>query len=196
LTEAFATIDPLVPYVDLPLQHTNDDVLQQMGRRATRAESIALIERLRDRVPGIALRTTFIVGFPGETQKAFDGLLDDVERLRFDHVGVFTYSPEPDTPAAGMPGQVSERTKRRRREDLMLAQQAIALARNRTQIGRVVEVLIDGPTEEEGIWIGRTATQAPDVDSVTLVRGDEISTGTFVEAQIVDVSGYDLIAQA
>jgi len=196
LIEAYASIETLVPYVDLPLQHTNDDILRSMGRLATRAESMRLIERLRERVSGIAIRTTFIVGFPGETNAQFNELLSDVERLRFDHLGAFVYSQEDGTPAAAMAGQVSERTKKRRQEEIMLAQQAIAFEANRAMLGRVIEVLIDGPTDDAGIWIGRTATQAPDVDSATLVRGEELSAGDFVEAQIIDVAGYDLIAQA
>jgi len=201
LIEAFATIECLVPYIDLPLQHTNDEILHRMGRLATRSESIHLIERLRERVPGVAVRTTFIVGFPGETRAQFRELVDDVERLRFDHLGVFTYSREQGTRAAEMPEQVSERTKKRRQEELMLAQQEIAFAKNRSMLGRVVEVLIDGPTEDPEVWIGRTATQAPDVDSVTLVHAsaeqpDGLATGRFVDAQIVDVAAYDLIAQA
>ena len=201
LIEAFTTIGSLVPYIDLPLQHTSDDILRRMGRLATRAESIRLIERLRESVPGVALRTTFIVGFPGETQAQFLELLEDVERLRFDHLGVFTYSREEGTPAAEMPEQISEQTKRRRQEELMLVQQEIVFASNRSMLGRVVEVLIDGPTEDPEVWIGRTATQAPDVDSVTLVRAgaehpNGLTMGTFVDAQIIDVSGYDLIAQA
>ena len=195
LIETYASVERLVPYVDLPLQHLDNDVLDRMGRRVTREESIGLIERLRLRVPEISLRTTFIVGFPGETKRAFRSLLADVERLRFDHVGVFTYFREEGTRAAEMPNQISGRTKRCRRDELMVAQQEIVFSKNREMLGRVVEVLIDGPTEDPGTWIGRTAAQAPDVDSVTLVQGD-VSIGEFVEAQIVDVSGYDLIAQA
>jgi len=201
LIETYASIEKLVPYVDLPLQHLNDDILRSMGRLATRDESLRLIERLRERVPGIALRTTFIVGFPGETKAQFYELLADVERLRFDHLGAFVYSQEEGTPAATMAGQVSERTKRRRQEEVMLAQQAIAFEANRSMLGRVVEVLIDGATDDRGVWIGRMATQAPDVDSVTLVRadsavGNEVAAGDFLEAQTVDVAGSDLIAQA
>ena len=194
MAETYVSIEKLCPYVDLPLQHLNDDILRRMGRLATRAESIRLIERLRERVPGIAVRTTFIVGFPGETKAQFRELLAGVEQLRFDHLGAFAYSPEGGTPAAVMAGQVSERTKQRRQEELMLAQQGVVFAKNRSMLGRVVEVLIDGPTDDSQVWIGRQATQAPDVDSVTLVRGD-VRPGEFVEAQIVDVAGYDLVAQ-
>ncbi len=196
LIESYASIETLCPYVDIPLQHLNDDILRRMGRRATQADSLRLIERLRERVPGIAIRTTFIVGFPGETREQFDELVDLAERIRFDHVGVFRYSNESGTAAAEMPDQVSERTKAKRQEALMLAQQQITLQHNRTMLGKVVEVLIDGPTDDAGLWIGRTRTQAPDVDSVTFVHGEDIAGGDFVEAQVVDAIGYDLIAQA
>ncbi|GAG19111.1 unnamed protein product, partial [marine sediment metagenome] len=174
----------------------NDEILERMGRRVTQADCIGLIDRLRDRVPDIAIRTTFIVGFPGETRLQFDELVDLVERIRFDHLGVFRYSNERGTPAAEMPEQVSERTKTKRQEALMLAQQKVVLAKNRSMLGKIVEVLIDRPSDEAGLWIGRTRTQAPDVDSVTIVYGDEVAAGDFVEAQIVDDAGYDLIAQA
>lgn len=199
LIEAYASIDALCPYVDLPLQHLSDEILRRMGRRVTQAESVRLIESLRKRLPDVAIRTTFIVGFPGETRAQFDELVDLVERLRFDHVGVFRYSNEAGTAAAGMPEQVSERTKAKREKALMLAQQRIALEKNRSMLGKVVEVLVDRPTDEPGLWIGRTRTQAPDVDSVTFVHAGEageIAPGDFVDAQIIDVTGYDLIAQA
>jgi len=196
LIKAYASIDVLCPYVDIPLQHLNDEILQRMGRRVTQADCIGLIDRLREHVPDIAIRTTFIVGFPGETQAQFDELVDLVERIRFDHLGVFRYSNERGTPAAEMPEQVSERMKTKRQKALMLAQQEIAFARNRSMLGKLVEVLIDRPSDEAGLWIGRTRTQAPDVDSVTFVHGDEVAAGDFVEAQIIDVASYDLIAQA
>jgi len=198
LIETYASIDTLCPYVDLPLQHLNDEILRRMGRRAAQAECLRLIERFRERVPGVAIRTTFIVGFPGETRAQFDELADLVERIRFDHVGVFRYSNEPGTAAATMPDQVSERTKARRQEALMVAQQRIVAAKHGAMLGKVVEVLIDRPTEETGLWIGRMATQAPDVDSVTFVHAEPggVRAGDFVDAQIVDVVGYDVIAQA
>jgi ribosomal protein S12 methylthiotransferase len=196
LIEAYRSIEVLCPYVDVPLQHLSDEILERMGRRVTQANCIDLIERLRERVPDIAIRTTFIVGFPGETPAQFDELVSLVKRIRFDHLGVFRYSNERDTPAASMPEQVSERTKAKRQEALMLTQQKVVLAKNRSMVGKVVEVLIDRPTDEAGLWIGRTRTQAPDVDSVTIVHADRLTPGDFVKAQIVDVAGYDLIAQA
>ena len=196
LIAAYASIDALCPYVDVPLQHLSDEILERMGRRVTQAECLHLIDRLREHVPGVAIRTTFIVGFPGETKAQFDELLGLTQRIRFDHVGVFRYSNERGTPAASMPGQISERTKAKRQQALMLAQQEIAFAKNRSMVGKAFEVLIDRPSGDAGLWIGRTQAQAPDVDSTTIVRGDRVSAGDFVQAQIVDVSGYDLIAQS
>jgi len=196
LIDAFASIGKLCSYVDLPLQHLNDNILRAMGRGVTQRESLELIDRLRSRIPGVAIRTTFIVGFPGETRGQFHELLDRVEETAFDHVGVFRYSAEDGTPAATMPRQVSERIKARRQKELMLAQQAIAFAANRRMLGRQIEVLIDEASDEDGLWIGRTATQAPDVDSVTFVRGGGLHPGLFIPARVVDTVGYDLIAEA
>ena len=128
LIEAYRTLPKLCPYVDLPLQHLNDDILRRMGRRVSQAQVLDLIGRIRERVPGVAIRTSFIVGFPGETRRQFDELLEKVRELRFDHLGAFAYSREEGTRAASMPGQLSERTKARRLGELMRAQQEIVLA--------------------------------------------------------------------
>ncbi len=197
LIDAYGAIDKLCPYVDLPLQHLNDDILKRMGRKITRRQCLDLIDRLRTRVPNVAIRTTFIVGFPGETRAQFNELPALVERLRFDHVGVFTYSREEDTPAARFKGQVTERAKERRRRDLMLAQQKIVFERNREMIGSRVTVLIDrADPDRPGRWIGRLPTQAPDVDSVTCVTGANLRPGRFVAATIDGHADYDLTARA
>ena len=128
LIEAYRALPKLCPYVDLPLQHLNDDILRRMGRRVSQAQVLDLIGRIRERVPGVAIRTSFIVGFPGETRRQFDELLEKVRELRFDHLGAFAYSREEGTRAASMPGQLSERTKARRLGELMRAQQEIVLA--------------------------------------------------------------------
>ncbi|MFC2108814.1 30S ribosomal protein S12 methylthiotransferase RimO, partial [Candidatus Bipolaricaulota bacterium] len=146
--------------------------------------------------PGIAIRTTFIVGFPGETEARFKELLGFVRDIRFDHMGAFAYSAEPDTPASSLPNQVPTAVVEDRLQALMLAQQTIAFENNEALIGRTVEVLIDEPIEEEDMWVGRTAFQAPDVDSVTYVLGKDLATGQFVEAEIVQTEDYDVLAQA
>jgi ribosomal protein S12 methylthiotransferase len=164
-----------------------------MGRRVDRAAIDRLLARLRASVPGIALRTTFIVGFPGETEAEFGELLLAVEKIRFDHVGAFAYSPEPGTAAAELPGRLSPVVVAERIERLLAAQTAVVVEKNRSRVGETVEVLIDGPGEKPGTSLGRTATQAPDVDPVTHIRG-RLKPGTFIEARITGSSGLDLTA--
>ena len=195
MIDAYAQIPKLCPYVDLPLQHLNDDILRRMARGATRDESLRLIERLRARVPGIAIRTTFIAGFPGETDEQFNELLQYVRQLEFDHLGVFPYSQEEDTPAALMPNQVPEEVKEERVAELMLAQQEIVFARNASLVGSRMEVVIDAPGDEDGVWLARSRTQAPDVDSITFVEGEGLSVGEFIEVEVTGADGYDLIAR-
>jgi len=198
LIDAYRSVTHLVPYVDLPLQHLDDTILQQMGRHVTREECLRLLERLRSQIPGMVIRTTFIVGFPGETEAQFMTLLDDVERIRFDHLGAFAFSREPGTRAYSMDDQVPESEKLRRVDSLMLTQQRIVAEQARERIGQTEEVLIDSYHEDSGLWVGRTAGQAPDVDSVTLVNaGDrEIRAGDLIGARIQAVDGYDLVAEA
>ena len=184
---------PLVPYVDLPLQHIADPILESMGRRVSRARIEDLIARLRNAVPGIALRTSFIVGYPGETDGQFDELLAFVQKVRFDHVGVFVYSPEPGTRAAGMPGQVPTDTARGRWDRLMQAAEALAFAAAREQVGRRLTVLVDGP-DGAGHLVARHAGQAPEVDSVVLLPEGAADVGHMVEVCITGTAGYDLVA--
>jgi len=186
----------LCAYVDIPLQHLNDNILRRMGRRVSQADCLNLIERLRAQVPGIAIRTTFIIGFPGETDARFKELLGLVRDIRFDHMGAFAYSAEPETPAASLPNQVPADVVQDRLQALMLAQQTIVFENNAARIGQTVEVLIDEPTEEDGVWVGRTKFQAPDVDSVTYVIGEGLEAGQFVDAEIIRTEDYDLLAQA
>ncbi len=194
MIDAYAEIPKLCSYVDLPLQHLNDDILHRMGRGATRDESLKLIERLRARVPGIAIRTTFIAGFPGETDAQFRELLQYVKELHFDHVGVFPYSQEEDTPAALMPDQIPEEVKEERVRELMLAQQGIVFERNASLRGSRMEVMIDALGDEDGTWLARSRTQAPDVDSITYVEGSDLEVGQFVNVEVTGADGYDLIA--
>jgi len=196
LIAEYADNAKLCAYVDIPLQHLNDNILRRMGRRVSQADCLDLIERLRAQVPGIAIRTTFIVGFPGETDARFRELLGLVRDIRFDHMGAFAYSAEPDTPAASLPNQVPMEVVEDRLQALMLAQQVVAFENNEALIGHTVEILIDEPTEEDGVWVGRTQFQAPDVDSVTYVIGEGLEAGQFVDAEIVQTEDYDLLAQA
>ncbi len=194
LIDAYAQIPKLCPYVDLPLQHLNDDILRRMGRGVTVAESLKLIERLRAHVPGINIRTTFIAGFPGETDTQFRQLLQYVKELRFDHLGVFPYSQEEDTPAALMPDQIPDEVKKERVRKLMLAQQEIVFARNDSLVGTQMEVVIDEAGDDDGTWLARSSTQAPDVDSITYVEASDLAVGQFVEVEVTGTDGYDLIA--
>ena len=194
--EAFASLKKVCPYVDLPVQHLHDRILKRMGRKVTQAKMLALIQRIRARVPGVALRTTVIVGFPGETRAEFNEMLSGIKELRFEHLGAFAYSREEDTCAARMRGQVSPRAIARRLREVMLAQQEIVFARHRGMIGGEMEVLIDTPGTERNVWLGRSRHQAPDVDSVTLVHGRGLRTGRFVGARITGTRGYDLIAES
>jgi ribosomal protein S12 methylthiotransferase len=168
-----------------------------MQRRVTRAQTEELIDKLRRRIPGLVLRTTMITGFPGETDEQFDELLRFVQEARFERLGVFTYSLEPDTPAARLPDQVPESVKQQRRDTLMAAQQAIAFAWNDAQVGRRFEVLIDAPVPgQRDAWIGRAYCDAPDIDGVVYVTGKRLAAGKIVPCEIVARSDYDLVGVA
>jgi ribosomal protein S12 methylthiotransferase len=181
--------------VDLPLQHLNDAILRRMGRKVTQAQILDLIARLREKVPGVAIRTAFIVGFPGETRAQFEELLGLVERIQFDHLGAFAYSREEGTRAARMRGQLSERTKARRLRTLMLAQRRIVRCRNRALRGKVMEVVIEQGRSNGEVWLARSRTQAPDVDSLTYVRGRRLRPGLFLQVVVTGSRGYDLLAR-
>jgi len=197
LLEVMANSRRIVPYLDLPLQHINDRILRRMGRQITRARTEELLGKLRERVPGIALRTTLLVGFPGETDEAFDELLAFVREQRFERLGAFAYSREADTPAARMKGQVPEPVRQERLDALMRTQQQIAFEANRALLGREVELLVDEPdAEEKGVWLARTACHAPDIDGCVRVTGRRLAPGRFVRATLTEAEGYDLWAEA
>ena len=167
LIETIAGARRILPYLDMPLQHINDKMLRRMSRRVTRSETEVLLDKLRSRIDNLSIRTTFITGFPGETVDEFNELADFVAQQRFERLGVFTYSFEPDTPAAKLPDHVPEEMKEQRRSELMAVQQQIAFEYNQRQIGRQVEVILDQTVpEEENVWTGRTRGDAPDVDSI------------------------------
>jgi ribosomal protein S12 methylthiotransferase len=197
LYEALGSGGKVIPYLDMPLQHINDRMLKVMNRRHTRAETEAIIRRLRETIPGLVLRTTFIVGFPGETEAEFGELLEFVESSRFERLGVFPYSLEPDTPAAKLPEHLPAEVVAGRRDRVMVAQQPIAFAFNAGLVGRRLDVLIDGPAPgAKHLWVGRTYADAPDVDGVTYVRGSHVAPGDLVACEIVAAEGYDTVADA
>jgi ribosomal protein S12 methylthiotransferase len=189
-----------VKYLDMPLQHASRNVLRLMKRGGTRASLERLIERVRRRVPGIAVRTTFIAGFPGETKDDFDELLAFVRNVEFDRVGVFTYSDEEGTAAFDLAGKVDPKLARRRRDRLMKEQSRISLRKNRGRVGQTVRVLFEGESAEtELLWQGRTESQAPDIDGCVLINdapeGFTPEPGDFVNVEITEAQQYDLVGR-
>jgi ribosomal protein S12 methylthiotransferase len=187
---------PIVPYVDLPIQHISDAILASMGRRVTRAGIERLLGRLREAVPGLAIRTTFIVGYPGETGEAFDELADFLEKVRFDHVGSFLYSPEAGTRAINLPDQVPPEVRRRRWDRLMRLSERLAHEAARRMVGRRLTVRVDGPAHATGYLAARHGGQAPEVDSVVLLPTGTARQGDEVKVRIVAAEGYDTVATA
>lgn len=191
LIDTIAGCEKVVKYLDLPLQHADDGILRAMNRRGSASDYIRLIDELRARIPEIALRTTFIVGFPGETDAAFENLMGFVERVRFDRVGAFTYSREQGTPAAGLGKRVPRKVAAARYDRLMRLQQGISLERNRSFIDKKMEVLVEGATET-GMF-GRSYRDAPEIDGLVYLPSSAAEPGTFVDATITDATEYDLI---
>lgn len=199
LIDVLATSQRIIPYIDIPLQHASDHMLRRMARRVTRTETEELLSKLRTRIPNLSLRTTFITGFPGETEADFEELLAFAKEWRFERMGVFTYSFEPDTPAANLPDHIAEDVKESRRARLMEVQQAHAFAWNESQLGKVIPVILDQPLEgEKNVWIGRSQADAPDVDGLVFVTGDRIKlkAGDIVPVEIVEMQDYDLVGLA
>lgn len=181
-------------YLDLPIQHANDYILQRMGRRTNKEFLTQLIAKLRKEIPDICLRTTLIVGFPGETEEMFRELATFVNEIEFDRLGVFTYSPEENTIAAKMPEQIPEEVKEYRRDEIMQLQQEIAFEKAEAMIGRTVPVIIDGRLPEEGILVARTYMDAPGVDGNVFIETDrELYSGTIEKVRITESNEYDLI---
>ena len=197
LIDALAECDKVVKYVDLPLQHVNDRILRAMYRRVTRRETEELLDRLRRRMPGLALRTTLMAGFPGETEAEFEELVDFVRRTRFEALGVFVYSHEPDTPAGRMKDQVPEEAKKERADVLMRVQQEVAFEGNRRRVGSTFEVLVEGAAPDgAGCLAARGAFQAPQVDSITRLQDAAgLALGRIIPARCSGWEGYDLIAR-
>ena len=181
-------------YLDLPIQHANDDILKRMGRKTSKQELVNIIAKLRREIPDICLRTTLITGFPGETQKQHEELYRFVNEMEFDRLGVFTYSPEEDTPAAEMPDQIAEEVKEERQAELMELQQEIAFEAAESMAGREVLVMIEGKVADEPCYVGRTYRDAPNVDGLIFVEtGEELMSGDFAKVRITGALEYDLI---
>lgn len=191
LLDAIQRLPKVAPYLDLPLQHIDDDLLRRMNRRGSADWIKSRIAECRRR--GIVLRTTMIVGFPGETDAQFETLLDFVKDARFDRLGAFTYSPEEGTPAEKMPGQIDEDVKRARLDQLMMLQQSIAMEVNQARVGTACEVLVDGFDEETGRFYGRSLLEAPESDGCIWLAADrELTPGEYVDVEITGAEAYDL----
>ena len=183
-------------YLDLPIQHASDAVLKRMGRKTSKAQLVEMIEKLRKEIPDISLRTTLITGFPGETQEQHEELKDFVDEMVFDRLGVFTYSPEEDTPAATMTEQIPEEVKEDRQAELMELQQEIAFDLAEDMVGREVLVMIEGKVADENAYVGRTYKDAPNVDGLIFINTDEeLMSGDFARVRVTGALEYDLIGE-
>jgi len=194
LIETIAASEKIVHYFDIPVQHINDKILKDMRRPDTREHICRLIEKLRSVIGDCVLRTTVIVGLPGETDRQFDELLEFVKWAQFDALGCFKFYPESGTPAAEMPAQVPDETKQQRLEELMLTQQKIAFAKNKSRIGTKLTCLIDS-VDNKGMAQGRFYGQAPDIDSVCIVKNCSAKPGDFVDTKVVNTKDYDLLVE-
>ena len=183
-------------YLDLPIQHCNNRILKRMGRRTTKEELIQIVETLRKEIPDIILRTTLITGFPGETQEEHEELMEFIDTMEFDRLGVFTYSAEEDTPAARMPDQIDEEEKQRRQAELMELQQEISIDKGNARIGSEVEVMVEGKVADENAYVARTYGDAPGVDGYLFINSDtQLMSGDFAMVHVTGALEYDLIGE-
>ena len=183
-------------YLDLPIQHANDTILKRMGRRTTKAELLDIIHTLRSEIPDIVLRTTLITGFPGETEEQHEELMDFVDEVEFERLGVFAYSPEEDTPAAVMPDQIPEEIKQKRRNELMELQQDIAFEKAENMVGRELLAMVEGEVSGESAYVARTYGDAPNVDGYLFINTAEtLVSGDFARVKVTGALEYDLIGE-
>ena len=194
LLDVIAKEDKLVKYLDMPIQHASDNILKRMGRRTSKQELTDIVAKLRREIPDIALRTTLITGFPGETDVDHEEVMQFIDECEFDRLGVFTYSREEDTVAAQMPDQIDEEIKEKYRDELMQLQQEISADRSAAMIGRIVRVMIEGFIPEDNTYVGRSYKDAPNVDGLVFVECDrELMSGDFIDVKITGSTEYDLI---
>ncbi|MBE7043254.1 MAG: radical SAM protein [Ruminococcaceae bacterium] len=193
MLQVIARNPKICQYFDLPIQHCNNTVLKRMGRPCKKEELIELFARIRELLPEATLRTTVIVGFPGETEEQYEELCAFAEEIGFDRMGVFSYSMEEGTPAARLPEQMDEDVKEQRRENLMLCQSRISFANNQKKLGKKVEVLVEGFDEERCLYFGRTAADSVEIDGCVYFGSmEEVLPGQFVTVEIEDADEYDL----
>ena len=196
LIDTMAEEEKICHYLDLPIQHASDGALKRMGRRTSKAQLMEIVNTLREKIPDIVLRTTLITGFPGETQEQHEELMAFVDEMEFDRLGVFTYSPEEDTPAAGMADQIDEEVKLDRQAELMELQQEISIDLGQQRIGQDLWVMIEGKVADENAYVGRTYGDAPGIDGYVFVNTDtELMSGDFAQVHITGALEYDLIGE-
>ena len=196
LIETIKTQDKICNYLDIPIQHGVDSILKKMGRRTNSQEIREIVENLRNEIPDICLRTTLITGFPGETIEDHEEVLEFVDEMEFDRLGVFTYSPEEDTPAATFGDQIAEEIKEDRKAEIMELAQEIAFDKADAMIGRVVMVMVEGKLADENAYVGRTYKDAPNVDGLIFIHTDDtLVTGDFVKVKVTGSYEYDLIGE-
>lgn len=195
--QIMAEEDKICKYIDIPIQHGCDTVLKRMGRRTSRALITERIGALRKAMPNICIRTTIITGFPGESEEEFENLLDFIKEMKFEKLGVFTYSQEEGTPAAIMDNQIDEEVKEQRKDYIMELQKTISAEKCSEMTGKIIKVIVDGKIPEEGIYCGRSQNDSPDIDGIVFFKADyEILSGDFAEVKITEASDYDLIGEA
>ncbi len=197
LIDTMARYNKICNYIDMPVQHGNNDILRRMARRTTQEEMLEKIKYIREKIPDCTIRTSIIVGFPGETEEQFNDLCEFVKKVKFDRMGVFTYSREEDTAAADFPNQIDEEIKESRLDTLMTIQQGISLELNKAKLGKTVEVLVEGYDEDSFLFYGRSRGDSIDVDGkVYFATEDEVNAGDIIKVKILDADEYDLTGQA
>lgn len=197
LIDTMAKYDKICNYIDMPVQHGNNEILRRMARRTTQEQMLEKIEKIRDKMPDAVIRTSIIVGFPGETEAQFNDLYEFVKKVRFDRMGVFTYSQEENTPAASFPDQIDEDIKNERLDKLMTLQQGISLELNKAKLGKTIEVLVEGYDEDNFLFYGRSRGDSIEVDgTVYFATEDEVTPGDIIKVKILDADEYDLTGQA
>ncbi len=196
LIRTMAENEKVCHYIDMPIQHSEDAILKAMGRRTSQKQIRDVVNRLRTAMPDIVIRTTLITGFPGETKEQHEALLEFVDEMEFQRLGVFTYSPEEGTRAADYPNQIEEEEKKRRQDEIMALQQEVSYDNNQKMLGAILEVLVEGYLYEEDIYIGRSYREAPNVDGYIFISAEEeIISGELVRVRITDANEYDLIGE-
>ena len=196
LIDVIRTEKKVCHYLDIPIQHASDRILKRMGRRTDRKQLKEMIQTLRQQIPDIALRTTLISGFPGETEEDHEILMEFVDEMEFERLGVFAYSQEEDTPAARFENQVPEEVKESRRDEIMELQQEIAFDQSEAMVGRILDILIEGKVVDENTYVGRTYMDAPNVDGLIFLNTQEqLMSGDFVRVKVIGALEYDLIGE-